>query len=396
VQLGARTYKSAADGLTVKSDKELEVSAPLSIAVSGGALSGRYGKALALRSSLDDLKAGGLKITRLQLSPEGDDLDEMVADVSILPDPDGDAVDFDQVTKQLNGPIVLVDGKPEPGTPHFFRNGDPVCDPSRKTRCSIPAQLIAFVPSKDVSKGSPQITVMFPFDGPNWMDTVPNFEPKLKVTRLGSDKDVRLLMTSTNGGDTLCRSYWVLQLEDGSEIPTTVPGKPFDFPKPASGKPDLRGSSLECVDPNLQMLSLEISAKTLKPYHHFLLVNKPKPEEKAPPQNPMVGDVPPPEPPPPGPSLDKDQKVTVAQNDVKPITFSGKHLDQVTKVLFDKTSLRIVKQEDKKIVISLSRQETGKAPADIQLQLLSDGNDPVIAEFSVTSRKSAATPKKGD
>jgi hypothetical protein len=396
VQLGARAYRTTADGLTVKSDKELEVSAPLSVAVAGGALSGRYGKALALRSSLEDLEAGGVRITRLQLSPEGDDLDELVADVSILPDQHGHEVDFDQVTKQLNSPIVLVDGKPEPGTPHFFRNGDPVCDPNRKTPCSIPAQLIAFVPSKDLSKGSPQITVMFPFDGPNWTDTVPNFEPKLKVTRLGSDKDARLLITSTNGGDTLCKSYWVLQLEDGSEIPTTLPGKSVDFPKPAPGKPDLRGSSLECVDSHLQMLSLEISAKTLKPYHHFLLVNKPKPEEKALPQPPRVGDVPSPEPPPPGPSLDKDQKITVAQNDVRPITFTGKHLDQVTKVLFDKIPLRIVKQEDKDIVISLSRQETSRAPADIQLQLLSDGNDPVIAEFSVTVGKSAAAPKKGN
>jgi hypothetical protein len=85
----------------------------------------------------------------------------------------------------------------------------------------------------------------------------------------------------------------------------------------------------------------------------------------------------------------------VAQNDVKSITFAGKHLDQVKQVMFDKTPVRIVKQEDKDIVLSLSRLETGKAPADIQLQLLSDGNDPVMAELTVTCNSNCGNAKKG-
>jgi hypothetical protein len=85
----------------------------------------------------------------------------------------------------------------------------------------------------------------------------------------------------------------------------------------------------------------------------------------------------------------------VAQNDVHPVKFTGKHLDEVTKVLFDKIELRIVKQEDKEIVISLSPQVTSKVRDDVGLQLLSEGNDPVIAKLSVTAVKAPTPPKKG-
>jgi hypothetical protein len=112
-------------------------------------------------------------------------------------------------------------------------------------------------------------------------------------------------------------------------------------------------------------------------------------------KQPLVGDIPKPEPPPPGPLLDKDQKVSVVQHDVHPVKFTGKHLDEVTKVLFDKVELRIVKQEDKEIVISLSPEVTNKVRDDVGLQLLSDENDPAIATLSVTAPKAASsTPTK--
>jgi hypothetical protein len=90
----------------------------------------------------------------------------------------------------------------------------------------------------------------------------------------------------------------------------------------------------------------------------------------------------------------------VTLNDVHPVKFTGKHLDEVTKVLFDKTELRIVTQEDKTIVISLSPLVTSKVRDDVGLQLLSEGNDPVIAKLSVTAIKAhpptpTTPPKKG-
>jgi hypothetical protein len=104
----------------------------------------------------------------------------------------------------------------------------------------------------------------------------------------------------------------------------------------------------------------------------------------------MVGDIPPQEPPPPGPSLDKDQKISVTQYDVKTVTFKGKSLGQVTKVLFDKAALDFTVGDDSKtIVINLSAAVTAK-PRNVELQLISDGNDPVLAPLMVTP---SAAPK---
>jgi hypothetical protein len=76
----------------------------------------------------------------------------------------------------------------------------------------------AFPPaSYPLRYGTPLITVMFPFDGPNWAVKIPLYSPTVKVTRLGSDKQTRLLMSATDPGDQLCTD-WVVQLEGASEI----------------------------------------------------------------------------------------------------------------------------------------------------------------------------------
>jgi hypothetical protein len=105
-----------------------------------------------------------------------------------------------------------------------------------------------------------------------------------------------------------------------------------------------------------------------------------------------VGEIPPQDPPPPGPSLDKDQKISVSQYDVKTVTYKGKNLGQVTKVLFDKMSLNFKASDDgKTIVISLSAAVTAK-PRSAELELISDDNDPLLAPLTVTA---AATLKAG-
>jgi hypothetical protein len=173
-------------------------------------------------------------------------------------------------------------------------------------------------------------------------------------------------------------------------IPKAVPAAPeVSGRKAPAGKPPVDKGSAKCADkgPHTagKTLELDIPTKMLKGVTHVLLVK----EGKA----PLVGDIPKPDPPPPGPSLDKDQKVSVVQNDVKPVTYKGKHLDEITKVLFDKTELKIVSQDDKEIVVSLSREITAKPRSSVQLQMLSDGNDPVLADLAVTEAK--APVKKG-
>ena len=143
---------------------------------------------------------------------------------------------------------------------------------------------------------------------------------------------------------------------------------------------------LQCVDqhPN-QVVSFDIPTADLKQYHRFALVNT------AGTFPPLVAEIPAADPPPPGPTLDKDQKISVSQFDVKTVTFKGKNLDQVKKVLFDRSVLRFTPAKDgKSIVISLSAAVTSKAPRSVELQLISDDNDPVTAPLTVTP---AATPK---
>jgi hypothetical protein len=103
-------------------------------------------------------------------------------------------------------------------------------------------------------------------------------------------------------------------------------------------------------------------------------------------QKPLIGDIPAPDPPPPAPTLDPSQKVSIAQNDVGPVTFKGKHLDEITKVLFDKAELGIVKKSQTEIIVSLSKALTAR-PREVGLQMLSDGNDPLIATLTVAPAK---------
>jgi hypothetical protein len=366
VRLGNRTYSTAADGLIIKSDHELEVTASLGAAAVGGVVSGRYGQAQPLESRSGVIPSGGFQLGGFRIYPQGNDLDEVIADLLILPDSNGHVATLQEIETNLNSPIVLVNGVPMPisGTMYLTQA------PSSPSYVNPPIELNAFVPATAFSKGAP-LTVTFPFAGPRWTASMPYYETTLKVSRLGGDKEARLLISATNPADALC-SDWVLQLNEEKEFRLLSDGAPI----PADG-------GLKCVDHKKQVLSLEIPAKDLKSYHRFLLVNRIQKDPKP----PLIGDIPAPEPPPPGPSLDENQKLSVSQNDIPVVKLTGKHLDQVTKVLCDKIQLKIVKQEDKEIVISLPPEVTGKARDNVALQLISDGNDPVIALLTVTAAK---------
>jgi hypothetical protein len=463
VRLGNKTFSSTADGLTVKSDKELELAVPLSSAVVGGVLSGRYGRAMPLESPSTTTPSIGFYIQSLRVFPSGNDMYQINATLAVSNAQNGNGVTLQDLQTMLNPPIALVNGVPLVVRPFFSSTN--------------PFTLTTFAPAEVVSKMA-SFTITFPFAGPGWSSSIPYYETTLKVTRLGDDKEAKLLISATNAAERLC-SDWVLQLDAGIEFPLTDVGlkcanprtQRLSFTIPASDlkasdpalkcvesktqtlaldvpvvdiKPltagvcldaktqnltldvpakDLRESdpakkcvdtkthilsltipardldaptiALKCVDAKTETLSFDFPAKDLKPYHRFLLVNRPQPNSTgaiSTPRSPLIGEIPKPDPPPPGPSLDKDQKVAVTLNDVRPVKFTGKHLDVVTKVLFDKVELRIVSQEDKEIVISLSPLITSKVRDDVGLQFLSEGNDPVIAKLSVTAIKPPTPP----
>jgi hypothetical protein len=468
VRLGNKSFSSAADGLTIKSDKELELSVPLSAAVVGGVVSGRYGRAAPLESLSTTTPSSGFYISSLRVFPSGNDMFQINARLTVNDPQNGSAVKVEDLETKLNPPVALINGLPLAVRP-FFSSPNPIT-------------LTTFAPAEVVAKMA-SFTITFPFAGTGWSASIPYYETTLKVTRLGDDEEARLLISATNAAELLCTD-WVLQLETGVEFPLsdagmkcahpktqrlsfTIPAsdlKPSDLalkciepksqalsldapaadikPINALGCVDAKTSTLtldlpakdvaapikkcvdpkshkltltipakdldpptvafECVDKKTQTVSFDYPAKELKPYHRFLLVDRPQPTSTDPnpaPRSPLIGDIPKPDPPPPGPTLDKDQKVSVTLNDVHPVKFTGKHLDEVTKVLFDKTELRIVSQEDKAIVISLSPLVTSKVRDDVGLQFLSEGNDPVIAKLSVTATKTPTAPttppKKG-
>ncbi len=126
------------------------------------------------------------------------------------------------------------------------------------------------------------------------------------------------------------------------------------------------------------IVALSVPSALLKGVHHVMLTKADT--------RPLIGDIPAPDLPPPAPTLDKSQKVSVTQNDVGPATFKGTHLDEITKVLFDKAELSIVKKSATEIVVSLSKTLTAR-PREVGLQMLSDGNDPLIAPLTVTPAK---------
>jgi hypothetical protein len=363
LHFGTKSYSTRADGLVIMSDQQLQVPIPLSAAVAGGVLSGRYG-AVPLEAR-DKSLPSGFEVRKLVFSPTGNDMYQVDASLYFVDDHGRNVnVTPSDLKTKANPPVVLVNGLPSTA-PYFLEQPD-------STEPIHPIRLTTFVPASAVKAGPVPVTVSFPFAGPAWSASSIHYDATLKVTRLGGKTDTRLLISATDETLLICDSAWILEL-DGK--------KTFHFP----GTRPLTGS-LQCVDqyPN-QVVSFDVPTADLKQYHRFALVNT---AGKFP---PLVGDIPAADPPPPGPELDKDQKISVSQYDVKTITFKGKNLDQVKKVIFDKSDLHFTPAKDgKSIVIGLSAAVTSKAPRSVELQLISDDNDPVIAPLTVTP---AATSK---
>jgi hypothetical protein len=375
VRFGARTYSTPSDGLVIKSDQQLEVALPLTAAVTEGVLSGRYGKAVTLQAPDPSLPAG-FNIRHLEFSATGNDMYQVDATLHFygeaLPD---QQVQISDLQTKANRPVVSINGVPL-STPSFLdQNSD--------------SEIIVttFVSSSVVKAGPATITVTFPFAGPRWSASLPHYDASLKIVRLGGKDSTRLLISATDATMLLCGyrppradsshrpQTWVMQL-DGNR----------SFVVLADTAPEPLDGALKCADHRTEMLSLDMRTADLKQYHRFALLNN---EGVFP---PIVGEIPPQDPPPPGPSVDKDQKISVSQYDVKTVAYKGKNLNQVTKVLFDKTGLDFKPSDDgKTIVISLAAAVTAK-PRSVELQLISDGNDPVLAPLTVTA---APTPKAG-
>jgi hypothetical protein len=413
VRIGGKTYSTAANGLTIKSDQVLEVTLPTSAALTGGILSGRYGGGVPLEPNLSSTGAPGQHVSSFHLGsvrvyPTGDSLVQVYADLifeSDIPDGEEAGSKLDGELAAKNPPVLFANTTPVAGILHsllspldctherdLMKKAAAALEAARSPaqiqsseaaskeakdryrQCRMTRTWTGFATAKSFTEDSTLLNMVFPFAGPQWIANSAYYQPSLKVTRLGSDARARLLIRASNAADFLCDAHWRLQLDDQQEFPLL---NPHTHVPPASG-------GLHCADPAGKMLSFELPAKTLKAYHRFMLVN----DTRA----PLIGEIPGADPAPPGPTLDKDQSVSVAQNDVHPVTFKGKHLDEVTKVLFDTQALSIVSQSSAQIVISLSPAVTSKPRGEVGLQLISEGHDPLIAKLIITAPKTPTPP----
>ena len=353
VRLGSKLYRGGGDGLVIKSDKELEVPIPLSLATVGGVVSGRYGTAVALEKPVPVTDPCRLRIARLRTFPAGNETVQVDADMSVF-DPKNCAppLSWDTLQSLPNSPIALVNGTPISSRP--FSSGD------------AGITYATMVPTEIVNKMT-SFGIAFPFAGQSWTAISPYFQAGLQVTRLGSPTNSILLLASTDSTNQLCSDSWTVELDSKEKAVI-----------PTSNSSQLSGGSATCADKMFNIVALSVPSTLLKGVHHVMLTRDGN--------KPLIGDIPAPDPPPPGPTLDKSQKVSVAQNDVGPVTFKGTHLDEITKVLFDKTELGIVNKSATQIVVSLSKVLTAK-PREVGLLMLSDGNDPLIAPLTVTPAK---------
>jgi hypothetical protein len=363
VRLGGKLYATPADGLVIKSDQQLELTAPVISATTRGVLSGRYGEAKPLEALPDGLPTG-FTIGSIRLSPTGTDAYELDAQLQFY----GKITERD-LRANANAPIISVNSTPV-STPFYYQSVYLPKKPGEKDAKTDPTRLrlTTFVPAPLVKTGA-AVTITYPFHGPTWTASIVHYDATAKVTRLGGATDSRLLISTTDRTMQICGvldatgkivNKWKLQLDD------TLEWTPADK------------TQLTCPDANAPLFQLDIPTAKLKPYKHFVLFD---PSGDFP---PLVGDIPTADTPPPAPSLDKDQKVSVTQYDITLVTFKGTNLDQVKNVLFAAADLKFKAADDgKSIAISLDKTVTDE-PRNADLQLISPGNDPVKASLVIT------------
>jgi len=348
VSFGSKVYATEMDGLVIKSDHQLEVALPLTAAVAGGVLSGRYGAAKPLEAPAGALPAG-FEIKKLQLFPEGSDMYQLFIDLTFR-----SAVTVADLERSANPPVVLV-------------KGTAISTPPSQKQLESPnqIQLSTFVPASLVQGGAATVTVTYPFAGSNWTASLPHYDATVNVTRLGGADHTRLLISVNDKTLDVCDAATTLQLEAGKTF--GVGTKTGD-------------TELACLDPKNKVLSFEIKTPDLTAYKKFALVNT---SGNFP---VLVGDITPV----PAPSLDKNQTVSVGVGDVKSVTFTGSNLDLVTKVLFVDAELTITTKKAASIQIRLTTKDVTAAAGTKELQLISDGNGPITATLTVTAPSGAS------
>jgi hypothetical protein len=468
VRLGNKTYTGNNDGLIIKSDKEFELTVPVSAAVAKGLVSGRYGDAQPLLNHDSVNYTRRFSLQSVKVYPEGPEAAQIVEKVVVYPpqaspeatiscsysvaeqkstpvdsfgqpiqvDRDGVPINLASLPRakvedfepHFNHPILLLNGAPIAIVPtvlwnaaSFVKNCDNGAPPG-----SLFIEITAIVPAKDVLKGSPVISVAFPFEGQDWLNPGIYYQRALNIIRAGSTTNAKLLITSNDPGDLLCKG-WSVQL-DQCEIPVTADGaagpvckapvtppatkvppeKPARKTKRAPATPAGAGAAkpsnvppiaplLRCVNAGIDsQLSLDIDAKQLDSYKQLVLVHRDASTADILTNivETRLGAIPETKPKPPAPVVTKTAPVSVQQYSSQTVELDGTSLGQIKTVMFDKTQLTIVNQDANTLLVDIPVSMTQKATTHDQLVLNSDQNDPITVNLDVTAAPAQAKKEK--
>jgi hypothetical protein len=449
VRVGNKTYTGNNDGLTLKSDKEMELAVPLSAAVGGGIVSGRYGNALPLENHDWAQYSAGFEWEGVDVYPEGPDAAQVVARILVYPpsikgqptiscepgpegsypvDQNGNPIPLDEKKVPLNlaslPKVDMAKFEEHINHPGLFLNGSPIAAATwfiwnpigsfKTCKNGFPPgsnllNVDAIVPAKDVLKGSPVITVAFPFEGADWSQSGIYFDSALNLTRAGSADIAKLILASNNPGDLLCDGHWSVQLDKcevyiwsgdpkikacelwpkSEQDESVAKEKKHGEGKKSGAKKETVPFQpvLSCFDAvQRRKLGLDIAAGQIKNYKKLVLVHR----ENGLIDIARVGTIPDAKYKPLAPKVTKGpEPASIQQYSSQTIEVDGTDLDQIKTVLFDKTELKVVNQDAESLIISIPRSMTQKPATHDQIQLISDLNDPVFIYLDVIANPAA-------
>jgi hypothetical protein len=190
VAVGDQTYKSSDDGLLLKSEKTLQLSAPLAALMSDAVLNGRYGVSILLQKQPPLAR---LKMDAIELTDRSRSNVLQLRLFFTLADP-AKPLEW-RAFSELPDPLLQVNERILDTPLDFSREVDAQ---NQFTRVVC----VALIPTDLVPSDKCSVVLKFPFFGPDWIfrKLLP-FPPVYKLTVTRQDTNVGLLISGSEFGD---------------------------------------------------------------------------------------------------------------------------------------------------------------------------------------------------
>ena len=375
ITLGATTYNGANDGLTIKSDQTMILNTPVSnVALGNGVVNGRYGRAARLVHDAPVL-ADGLLLSS-QVEPHGMQYSTVILYLSRR---NGTPYHQSELAA-LTPPVVLLNGLPVSGV-------TPVTEQANGGKAQ--AAVSVTLPNSVAKTLDAEYRVVFPFAGPEWSSSIFNYDnSEVELTKLGGGECTTLLITSHEEfkGDwklILDKTYSIVPrptpcLPPAAPAPNKTPGKKNPPAAPPAALSLTRPQACTPQGKGCYTLQIQARASLLASYKKFLLFS-----------NDGVGitvDLPPSAPKPVPTSIDGASKDSVYLHEVRAVSFTGKSLGGVKKVLFEAHSLPFAVASDGTRISVVVNRDVTEHEGQMTLVFELEGGVNLIASFTVLIR----------